>query len=357
MDEALALGAMGLGRTAPNPPVGALVVRNQDVLGRGFHPKAGEPHAEPLALREAGDAARGADLYVTLEPCAHTGRTGPCTQAIQEAGIGRVFVSALDPNPAVAGNGAKWLRDRGIPVQVGLRAEEGRELLQGWFAGLQLGRPRVRVKAALSLDGQMAPRSGISRWITSAPARRIAHQFRDRADGVLVGVGTIEVDDPSLTTRDPAPRDGRQPRALILDPNGRCPIQARALRPGTRLAWGEEVDPGKEADYLAKGCAIDRIPRDVQGRLDLSALLSSWYAQGFQEILLEGGGKTIAGFLRADLVDHFDLIQAPLLLGAGGFPLLPHLAAESMPNAWRFEWTRVRSLSPDIWIRARRRTF
>ncbi|MEJ7900248.1 MAG: bifunctional diaminohydroxyphosphoribosylaminopyrimidine deaminase/5-amino-6-(5-phosphoribosylamino)uracil reductase RibD, partial [Thermomicrobiales bacterium] len=224
MDEALLLGASALGRTAPNPSVGAVVVNNTRVVGRGWTQPVGQAHAEIEALGEAGERARGATLYVTLEPCCHVGRTPPCVDAIIGAGINRCVVAVRDPSSAVSGNGIARLQEAGIHVVVGLRESEATELHAGFFTRVRLGRPLVRAKYAISLDGRIATRTGNSQWITGSIARRHAHILRDQADAILIGAQTVEIDDPSLTTRLPEEFTGaggvHHPLRIVLDGRG-----------------------------------------------------------------------------------------------------------------------------------------
>ena len=220
MNEAIALARQAIGRTAPNPSVGALVVKDGQVVGRGFHPKAGKPHAEVYALAEAGDNARGAALYVTLEPCNHFGKTPPCTEAIIKAGISRVVVGTLDPNPIVAGKGIERLKDAGIVVDVGICEEECNDLIAWYAFWLMDGRPYVILKAAITLDGRVATATGDSQWISSEESRQYVHELRNQVDGLIVGIGTVLKDDPLLTCR---MEGGRDPMRIILDPQLRYP--------------------------------------------------------------------------------------------------------------------------------------
>ena len=228
MKLALRLAAKGAGWVSPNPMVGAVVVKDGQVVGRGYHRRVGAPHAEVEALRQAGDAARGADLYVTLEPCNHQGRTPPCTQAILAAGVRRVIIATLDPNPQVNGGGAEYLRSQGVEVEDGLLADEARRLNEAWFHYVNTGRPWVIAKAACSLDGKIATVAGESQWITGEAARAFGHRLRHRVDAILVGIDTVLADDPQLTTRLPRGR-AKDPIRVVLDSRLRLPLTSRLL--------------------------------------------------------------------------------------------------------------------------------
>jgi diaminohydroxyphosphoribosylaminopyrimidine deaminase / 5-amino-6-(5-phosphoribosylamino)uracil reductase len=336
MREALSLAERGRGRVRPNPVVGALVVRKGRVVGRGFHRRLGGPHAEIEALRDAGTKARGATLYVTLEPCAHQGRTGPCVPPLLEAGIARVVAASRDPFPEVRGRGFRWLRRAGVVVDVGLLEEDAREANAGYFAVHESGRPRVSLKLAVSLDGRVAPARGPSRWITGPEARRAAHHLRARHDVVLVGANTVRRDNPALTVRDAALPGGAQPLRVVVSSDLRLPPSARLFsRPmaaGTVVATlaPEHVPRGpkraafeRRAKLLARrGVGLWFLPRG-KGGVDLPVLCARLGEEGRQDVLVEGGATLGASFADRGLVDELWLFTAPLLLG-GAAP------------AWRF---------------------
>ena len=286
MSLALAEAEKGRGRTHPNPAVGAVVVRGGRVVGRGHHRKAGLPHAEVNALRAAGERARGADVYVTLEPCNHQGRTPPCTHALIAAGVRRVIFGSRDPNPLVHGKGAQALRRAGIEVRAGLLREACDASNEPWFKFITTGTPWVVLKAAITLDGKLATRAGDSRWISSEPSRRLVHHWRDRIDAVLVGAGTVRADDPRLTVR--GIRGGRNPLRVVL---GEIPKRARILR-----------EPGETL--------IERGP--VRGVLRRLA------ARGITSVLVEGGARVHGEFLRAGSWDELRLFVAPKIFGPDG---------------------------------------
>ena len=337
MAQSLALAALGEGTTRPNPLVGCVVVADGAVVGRGFHRAAGEPHAECRALAEAGTRARGATLYVNLEPCAHHGRTGPCSEAIVRAGIRRVVAAIGDPNPLVDGRGLLALRSAGIDVVEGVLAREARALNAPFLSTHQRRRPWVTLKAAQSLDGRIAAAGGSSRWITGAASRRYAHRLRFRHDAVLVGAGTVRRDDPRLTVRLPgidaarrrvvlAPQLGLDPAARVFRPEG-------ASAPRTRVYVGSACAEGEIARFrdLAE---IVPVALGADG-LDLPAVLEDLRRVGVQAVLVEGGGKTSGAFLSRGLVDEIVLFVAGRLVGAGdATPVVDLPAATDPARSW-----------------------
>jgi diaminohydroxyphosphoribosylaminopyrimidine deaminase/5-amino-6-(5-phosphoribosylamino)uracil reductase len=338
MTQALALAALGEGTTRPNPLVGCVVVKDDVVVGRGFHRAAGEPHAEALALAEAGARARGGTLYVNLEPCAHRGRTGPCSAAIVGAGVGRVVAAIGDPNPLVDGRGLTALRDAGIVVTVGVLASEARALNAPFLSTHQRGRPWVTLKAAQSLDGRIAAAGGRSAWVTGDASRRYAHRLRFRHDAVLVGAGTVRRDDPRLTVRLPGVDAARRrvvlaPR-LELDPRARIFLREGASASRTRVYVGTGCEEAAIARFRDVAEVVP-VAHDVNG-LDLSAVLADLLQLGVQAVLVEGGGKTSGAFLSRGLVDEIVLFIAGRLFGTGdATPVLDLPAALSPETAWR----------------------
>ena len=338
MAQALALAALGEGTTRPNPLVGCVVVKDGAAVGGGFHRAAGEPHAEALALAEAGPRSRGATLYVNLEPCAHQGRTGPCTGAIVAAGISRVVAATVDPNPLVNGRGLAALRAAGIAVSMGVLEAEARALNAPFLSTHLRSRPSVTLKSAQSLDGRISAAGGSSRWVSGDASRRHAHRLRFRHDAILVGAGTIRRDDPSLTVRLPgvdAPR-----RRVVLapgldvDPAARVFARALPTDPPTRV-------------YVAAGCPERQVARfrDVaevvpvphaDTGLDLLAVLTDLHRVGVQSVLIEGGGKTSGAFLARGLVDDVVLFVSRRLFGALGATPVVDVPAPAEPGvAWR----------------------
>ncbi|GAB4261053.1 bifunctional diaminohydroxyphosphoribosylaminopyrimidine deaminase/5-amino-6-(5-phosphoribosylamino)uracil reductase RibD [Deferrisoma sp.] len=356
MGLALDLARKGLGRTSPNPAVGCVVVRDGRVVGRGYHPRAGEPHAEVFALDEAGPAARGADLYVTLEPCSHHGRTPPCTDRIVAAGVRRVVAAMADPNPAVAGRGFERLRAAGIRVEVGLSEPEARRLNEAFCLSIVERRAFVHLKLAATLDGKTATASGDSRWITSPQSRERVHRLRDRCGVVIVGVGTAAADDPRLTVRLPGEPE-RPTLRVVLDPRARVPETLWMLSPGeaasTWIACGPEAPDDRAGALARRGARVLRLPQGPRG-LDLRRLLEEIYAAGRMEVLVEGGAETARRFLDAGLVDRIHLFYAPRLLGGrDAVPMLGGASPERIAEAWPvedLEWERV---GPDLYLTGR----
>ncbi|WP_034383931.1 bifunctional diaminohydroxyphosphoribosylaminopyrimidine deaminase/5-amino-6-(5-phosphoribosylamino)uracil reductase RibD [Deinococcus sp. YIM 77859] len=309
MREALALAAQALGRTAPNPPVGCVLVQSGQAVGRGFHPAAGQPHAEVFALREAGEQARGATAYVTLEPCAHHGRTPPCADALIRAGVARVVIAALDPHPLVAGQGRQKLLNAGIQVTTGVLEAEALRQQAGFRSRVTRGRPWTVLKYAMTLDGKVAAPNGHSRWVTGEAARARVHRWRNELDAIAVGSGTVLADDPALTTR--GVPGGRDPRRVVFDRRGRVPATARALGPGSILVTGPQTSPDP---YEARGVTVLPAADLLEALLGLGEL-------GVNDLLLEGGPRLAGAFVEADAVDEVRVFVAPKLLGAGLPPL------------------------------------
>jgi diaminohydroxyphosphoribosylaminopyrimidine deaminase/5-amino-6-(5-phosphoribosylamino)uracil reductase len=333
MSRAIALAARGLGTTSPNPVVGCVILDTQGaVVGEGFHAYAGGPHAEIVALAQAGERARGGTAVVTLEPCDHTGRTGPCTLALIHAGVAKVVVAVADPNP-VAGGGAQTLREAGVEVVTGVREGEAEEGNIAWLTAVRRGRPYVIWKYAATLDGRSAAADGTSMWITSEAARMDVHKLRGTVDAVVVGVGTVLADNPRLTARNL--RDGslniRQPLRVVVDSSGRTPEDAR-VRDGAAPTWvvtAAEVGTGPD------------------GRVDLVALLAGLHHRGVRAALLEGGPTLAGGFLAAGLVDKIIGYVAPKLLGAGS-PALAGAGVHTIAEAIDLDYTEITQVGPDL---------
>jgi diaminohydroxyphosphoribosylaminopyrimidine deaminase/5-amino-6-(5-phosphoribosylamino)uracil reductase len=351
MRQAVRLGRKGLGRTSPNPPVGAVVVANGRVVGRGFHSRAGAPHGEIEALRQAGARSRGATLYVTLEPCNHHGRTPPCTDAILAAGVRRVVFGVRDPNPRVRGGGAARLRRRRVRVDAGVEADACAELLAAFTTVARLGRPLVALKLAATLDGRIATATGASRWITGAAARRFAHRLRNEFDAVMVGAGTVIADDPALTSR---VRGGRDPLRVVVDGRLRVPLSARILAAdaaaGTLLAT--TVRNGRKLTALRRrGVGIVSVP-GREGSMSLRRLLPRLAERGVSSVLIEGGAALAAAALRERVVDRLFVLFAPKLIGGDGVPMIGPLGVTSMRDAIDLQVLGVSHLGPDLLVRA-----
>jgi diaminohydroxyphosphoribosylaminopyrimidine deaminase/5-amino-6-(5-phosphoribosylamino)uracil reductase len=319
MRRALDLAARGLGETNPNPVVGCVVVKSGRVVGEGFHPRAGGPHAEVVALRKAGLAARGATMYVTLEPCAHLRkRTPPCAPLVAASGARRVVVATRDPNPRVNGRGLRRLRRAGLRVTEGVLADEARRLNRRFFVSCRRVRPFVLLKAGLTLDGRIATASGRSKWITSPEQRRAARRMRRLFDAVLVGIGTVLADDPLLL---PAPRTRRPMLRVVLDSRLRIPVGSRLVRtagPRAPLWVLTRVKAGRRRRRLeAAGVTVIAL-RAGRGLLPPRAVLRELFARGVSSVMVEGGGEVLGSFLAARLVDEIALFRGPLLLGGRG---------------------------------------
>jgi diaminohydroxyphosphoribosylaminopyrimidine deaminase / 5-amino-6-(5-phosphoribosylamino)uracil reductase len=352
MRRALALAARALGNTAPNPPVGAVVVRGDEVLGEGFTLPAGSDHAEVVALEDCarrGHDPAGATLVVTLEPCCHHGRTPPCVDAIGRAGIARVVVGALDPYPPMRGRGVAMLRERGIEVQVGVEHDACARRILGFARAVGYGLPEVTLKAAVSADGRIATASGESQWITSPDAREAAHGLRAAHDAVLVGIGTVLADDPQLTTRLPGAvaRPGAVP--VVLDTELRLPDGARLLAGGRAVVICAEDAPSR-----AVGAEVVRVPRGADGRTDVEAALRALAARGLHRVLVEGGGQVHRSLLDRGLVDALELFVAPVLI-PGGVPFVGGARLEALADAVRMELEAARAVGPDAWLTYRLR--
>ncbi len=354
MGLALELARRGEGATSPNPLVGCVVVRDGRVVGRGYHARAGGPHAEVLALAEAGDAARGADLYVTLEPCAHHGRTPPCVGRVIAAGVGRVVIAMGDPNPRVAGRGERQLRRAGIRVTTGVREEEARRLNEAFCLSITAGRAFVHLKLAATLDGRLATRTGDSRWVTGAASRERVHRLRARCGAVLVGAGTARADDPRLTVRLPGQPERPVLRAVLssrLDLPDTLRLVADGEASRTVLFHGPGAPGDRRRRFAARGVRLVEVPRLGDG-LDLQRVLTALYDLGRMEVLVEGGAVTAQRFLDQGLVDRFHLFLAPRLLG-GGIPVLAGPGPERMDEAVGVDDLAVERVGRDLYLTGR----
>lgn len=316
MQRALVLARCGLGRTAPNPAVGAVIVNGQQIVGEGYHPLAGHPHAEIYALRQAGAAARGAEVYVTLEPCSHFGRTPPCVNALIAAGVSKVFVGLVDPDPRVSGAGIKALQQAGIAVEVGICKRECQQLIEGFAKNLRTGRPFTTYKAAMTLDGHTATPLGDARWISGELSRLRVHQFRNQVDAIMVGIETLLQDDPQLTVRLPH-QEGRDPLRVVVDSRLRIPTHCRMLQQdssaATLIATGSRDQ--QQIDQLHQAGAEVVVLSLDSGRVSLPALWDELGRRHIQHLLLEGGSTLATAALRAGLIDRLMVFIAPRLLG------------------------------------------
>jgi diaminohydroxyphosphoribosylaminopyrimidine deaminase/5-amino-6-(5-phosphoribosylamino)uracil reductase len=313
-------------RPSPNPPVGAVVVNAEgEVISSAYHAEAGSEHAEVLALEAAGDAARGGSIYVTLEPCNHEGQTSPCVDAILAAGIKRVVVGCIDPNPHVTGGGIERLEKAGLEVEVGVAGPDCRALTAAWSKYITTGTPQVVLKLALSLDGRIATRSGASKWVTGPEARVKVQELRSLHDAVAVGIGTALSDDPRLTVRDEALLGtGPSPVRVIFDTSLKLPLTSRLVETAyevpTWLCAGEEADAEAEQALVDKGCSVLRVPQSGEGRVDVRAALELLAEHGIVSMLFEGGAELAGSLLASRLADELHAFIAPILLGPRGRP-------------------------------------
>ncbi len=322
MEHALALAEKARGRTSPNPLVGAVIVRKGEIVGEGYHQKAGEAHAEIHALNQAKELAEGATMYVTLEPCCHWGRTPACTEALIHAKLSNIFVAMTDPNPRVAGNGIGQLEEAGIRVQVGLCEREAKQLNEIFIKYITTQHPFVILKSAISLDGKIATASDESQWITSEASRMKGHEIRAQVDVILVGVGTVLQDNPSLTTRLPGRKD-EDPIRIVVDSHGRTPLGAKIFNSesnaGTLIAVTENT-PSEKIEALESAGADVLIVEAKSGRVCLSTLMQELGHRGITSVLIEGGGEINAAALQAGIVDKLMFFVAPKLIGGKDAP-------------------------------------
>ncbi|MCM3003106.1 bifunctional diaminohydroxyphosphoribosylaminopyrimidine deaminase/5-amino-6-(5-phosphoribosylamino)uracil reductase RibD [Priestia koreensis] len=349
MKLAIEMARTTLGQTSPNPVVGAVVVQDGQVVGMGAHLKAGQPHAEVYALEMAGEKAEDATLYVTLEPCAHHGKTPPCADLVIHRGIKKVFIASTDPNPLVAGKGIKRMKDAGIEVEVGLLKEEADELNQVFFHYVSTGLPYVTLKTATSLDGKTATVTRESKWITGEEARADVHQLRHTHDGILVGVDTVLIDNPSLTTR--LQGEGKNPIRIILDTHLRTPLDASVVTDHKAPTWiisGKDADAKKIQELEEQGVLLLQLPSD---ELDLSSVLSLLGERGITSILVEGGATVHGSFLKSRLFHQVIVYIAPKLIGGKEAPTsFNGEGFQSMSEVEQLEFKSVEMFGQDIKI-------
>lgn len=353
MRRALDLATRARGRTSPNPMVGAVLVKDGEVVGEGFHAYAGSDHAEVVALNEAEEAAGGATLYVGLEPCCHHGRTPPCVERILDAGVRRVVAACEDPNPAVRGKGIAALRGAGVPVDVGVLAEEATRLNEAFFTHIRTGRPFVILKAAASLDGKIATRTGESRWITGEAARHRVHQLRNEVDAVLVGIGTVLRDDPLLTTR-LGITDQRDPARVVVDNLARLPLRAkvvnRASTAPTLLAVSQTAPRARLEALEREGIQVIVVGGSPR-RVALDQLMDALGKLGFLSVMIEGGAEINASALREGVVDKVLLFLAPILIGGKSAPTaVGGEGIESLGLATRLRDVRIERFDDDLLV-------
>lgn len=356
MQHALMLAARGLGSVEPNPPVGAVIVDDTGrCIGEGWHQRFGGPHAEVFALEQAGPAARGATLYVTLEPCCHFGKTPPCSRAVIAAGLKRVIIAMTDPAPHVAGGGIAELRAAGIEVDVGLCDAEARALTAPFVRWVTRRLPWVHAKWAMTLDGKIASRTGHSQWISGPESRAVVHELRGRMDAIAVGIGTVLADDPLLTARPPGPRTATR---IILDPQARLPQTSQLVQTvrETPVLWvvGTHVPTDQTVSIEAAGVERLSLPHDPEHGFPLKEWLSILGQRSMTHVFIEGGGKLLGSLFDADLIDEYHIFIAPKLIGGVTAPSpLNGVGGESIPTLASLDHPTVRTLGNDIYIHGR----
>ena len=350
MAAALALGRRGLGRTWPNPSVGCVLVRGGAVVGRGWTRPGGRPHAEAVALERAGAAARGADCFVTLEPCSHHGKTPPCAEALASAGVMRVVAAMEDPDPRVSGNGLARLRAAGVTVRTGPGAGEAAYDHAGFVSRIVRGRPLLTVKVATTLDGRTAARSGASRWVTGGPARQAGHLLRAKYDAIMVGARTARLDNPSLDCRLPGLEE-RSPLRIVMDGRLRLPLTHRLASDGrpTWIVCREDADPDRVRAFADAGLRTIPVPPDSEGQPDVRATATALGDAGLTRVLVEGGGILAASLLRAELADRLHWFRAPKIIGGDGTAAVAGIGVEGMDNVPGFRRRSTRRVGEDIW--------
>jgi len=354
MKVALRLAKKGIGRTSPNPVVGAVIVRNGEVIASGYHKRAGAPHAEIEALAKIGEKVREGDtLYVTLEPCHHHGRTPPCTEAILRSGLKRVVVGMKDPNPNVTGGGCEFLGQKGVEVRVGVFESACRRLNEFFLKFVTTGRPFVMAKTALTMDGWTATSTGHSRWVTGERSRQFVHRLRDQVDALMVGIGTILADDPSLTTR-LKNRAGKDPLRIVVDTHLRIPQNARVLHVDspakTLVAVGEGVSENRLKTIQKNGVSTLICPKR-KGRIDLTALMDMLGTKSITSVLLEGGSTLMGAMIRESLVDKFLFFKAPKVLGGDdGMPMAAGPGPQTMEGCLWLNDLETRRLGDDLLV-------
>ncbi|MDR3515449.1 MAG: bifunctional diaminohydroxyphosphoribosylaminopyrimidine deaminase/5-amino-6-(5-phosphoribosylamino)uracil reductase RibD [Azospirillaceae bacterium] len=352
MRAALGLARRGLGTVAPNPAVGCVLVRDGYVVGRGWTQPGGRPHAETEALARAGDRARGATAYVTLEPCSHHGRTGPCADALIQAGIRRAVIACVDPDPRVHGAGIARLRDSGVAVELGLCGDEAYHLNEGFFLRVTADRPLVTLKVASTLDGRIATHKGDSHWITGEVARAWGHRLRADHDAIMVGIGTALADDPELTCRLPGLMP-RSPLRVVADSRLRLSLTSRLVRGAARyptavicLARGQE--PARRQAFLDCGVTLIEVGTDSRGEPDIKAALSILARRGISRVLVEGGSRLAATMLRGALVDRLEWFRAARLIGGDGVAAMVGFGVDFLADTVDFALVRARRAGADI---------
>lgn len=353
MHLALSLARKGMGATSPNPMVGAVLVRGNRLVGKGYHRKAGMPHAEVVALQEAGEEAKGANLYVNLEPCVHVGRTPPCVNAIIAAGVRRVVVAMLDPNPLVNGMGIEALKKAGIEVKVGLLEEEARRLNEAFVVYMEKKRPFFTMKGAVSLDGKIATKTCDSKWISNEESRRYVNKLRSAVDAIMVGINTVILDNPLLIPRMARPK--KYPVRIILDSKLRIPFSCDLVKTSEKYkTWvftADDSRPDKEAKLRSMGIDVLRVPKDENGRVSPGHVCEELYKREIVHVLLEGGGEINSGLLKEGLLDKIVLFYAPILIGGkAAYNLIGGKGIDFLKDAYKVDITAVKRFKEDIYL-------
>ncbi|MDR2017721.1 MAG: bifunctional diaminohydroxyphosphoribosylaminopyrimidine deaminase/5-amino-6-(5-phosphoribosylamino)uracil reductase RibD [Syntrophobacterales bacterium] len=355
MRMALSLGKRGLGSASPNPMVGAVLVKGKHIVGKGYHKKAGLFHAEIVAINEAKEEARGATLFVNLEPCAHVGKTPPCVEAVVRAGIKKVVVSMLDPNPRVNGKGVEALRNAGIDVKVGLLEEEAKKLNEAFMVNMEKKRPFFIMKAAVSLDGKIATKTCDSKWISNEQSRRHVNQLRSVMDGVMVGINTVISDNPLLVPKVAKPK--KIPIRIILDSKLRIPLSCDVVKTAEKYpTWifaSEDSRHDKEIRLKSLGLDVIRVPKDDNGRVSLKHVCDNLHQREMQSVLVEGGGELNSGLLKEGLLDKILLFYAPILIGGkNALNLIGGKGIDFLRDAHKLDVVTVKRFKEDIYVEA-----
>ncbi|HAG51385.1 MAG: riboflavin biosynthesis protein RibD [Deltaproteobacteria bacterium GWC2_42_51] len=358
MQAAIALAKKGIGKTSPNPAVGAVIVKNDRIIGKGYHKKAGLAHAEINAMRQAGVRARGADMYVTLEPCNRFGRTPPCADAIIKAGIKSVYVGMKDPNPLIRGAGIRHLRNAGINVEDEILIKESADINRPYIKYITTKKPFVTLKLASTIDGRIATQAAESKWITGKEARKFAHKMRSNADAVMVGIGTILKDDPELTVR---LIKGKNPIKIVVDNRLRIPINAKVLNPkkgdviiATTKGRGQKSEARSQRNkkiktLKAKGAEVLMLPSKM-GEVDLIALMKELGKKEITSLIVEGGSRLAASAIKEGIVDKVAVFYAPKILGKEGLPMIGELAIKRLKDAIGLSELKCRKVGEDILV-------
>ena len=353
MHLALSLARKGMGTTSPNPMVGAVIVRGNRVIGKGYHRKAGMPHAEIVALNDAKEEARGATLYINLEPCAHVGRTPPCVNSIIAAGVRRVVVAMLDPNPLVNGKGVNELKKAGIEVKVGLLEEEAKRLNEAFVVYMEKKRPFFTMKGAVSLDGKIATKTCDSKWISNEESRRYVNKLRSSVDGIMVGINTVILDNPLLIPKIARPK--KFPVRIILDSKLRIPLSCDVVKTSEKYkTWvftAEDSRPDKETKLRSMGLDVVRVPKDESGRVSPKHVCEALFKREIMHVLVEGGGEINSGLLKEGLLDKIVLFYAPIIIGGkGAYNLIGGKGIDFLKDAYKIDIAAVKRFKEDIYL-------